>query len=135
MKTRNRPDIGAEINGPGRRYYDDPVIDNLMESMLELTAAVWTYHDRTLVLESVIGKLLAESHGDPDIDQLIEQHQPSVEERARRKAEREQLVTDVFRSFARRPTHDSVHQVVDQVADEMVSQSASAPRARPGDRS
>ncbi len=132
MITQGKLDIGAEINGPGRRYYDDPVIDNLMESLLELTAAVWTYHDRTLVLESVIGKLLAESHGHPDIEQMVEQHQPSADERARRKAERDKLVTDVFRSFGRRPTLESVRQVTDQVAAE---QAGAPPRARAGGRS
>jgi len=106
--TNTRPPIGAEIDGPGRRYYDDVVLDNLMESMLELTAAVWTYHDRTLVLEGVIEKLLSESHARPDVQRLIEQYQPSPEEQARRRAEREQLVTQVFRSFARRPTLESV---------------------------
>ncbi len=102
--TNVPPPLGVEINGPGRRYYDDVVLDNLMESLLELTAAVWTYHDRALVLESVIAKLLAESHAGPDLHALIEQHHPSAEEQARRRAEREQLVTQVFRSFARRPT-------------------------------
>jgi hypothetical protein len=105
--TTPRLPIGHEVEGPGRRYYDDVVIDNLMESMLELTAAVWTYHDRTLVLEGVISQLLAESHGRPDVQQLIELHRPTPEEQARRRAEREQLVTQVFRSFARRPTRDS----------------------------
>lgn len=106
--TNPTPPIGAEINGPGRRYYDDVVLDNLMESMLELTAAVWTYHDRTLVLEGVIETLLSESHAHPDLKRLIEQYRPSTEEQACRRAEREQLVTQVFRSFARRPTLDSV---------------------------
>ncbi len=106
--TDPRPPMGNEINGPGRRYYDDVVLDNLMESMLELTTAVWTYHDRTLVLEGVIETLLADSHARPDLRGLIEQYRPSPEEQARRRAEREQLVTQVFRSFARRPTLDSV---------------------------
>ncbi len=107
MTNANLP-LGAEINGPGRRYYDDVVLDNLMESLLELTAAVWTYHDRTLVLESVIEKLLAESHARPDVGSLIEQYRPSADEQARRRAQREQLVTQVFRSFSRRPTLESV---------------------------
>jgi hypothetical protein len=106
--TTPRPPIGHEVDGPGRRYYDDVVIDNLMESMLELTAAVWTYHDRSLVLEGVIGQLLADSHARPDVQQLIEQYRPSPEEQARRRADREQLVAQVFRSFARRPTADAV---------------------------
>lgn len=99
--------VGAEVNGPGRRYYDDVVLDNLMESLLELTAAVWTYHDRSLVLERVLEKLLADSHDRPDLAKEIEAYRPSPEDLARRRAEREQLVSDIFRSFARRPGLES----------------------------
>lgn len=99
--------VGDEINGPGRRYYDDVVLDNLMESLLELTAAVWTYHDRSLVLERVLERLLASSHDRPDLAREIEAYRPSPEDLARRRAEREQLVSDVFRSFARRPSLES----------------------------
>ena len=87
---------------PWRRYYDDVVLNNLMESLLELTAADWTHHDRTLVFERAIGELLAESHASPDVQRLIEDYRPSSEEQARRRAAREQLVALVFRSFARR---------------------------------
>lgn len=96
--------LGHEIDGAGRRYYDDVVLDNILESMLELTATVWAYHDRVLVLESVLDDLLGRESGKPTIAELVERHQPSAEEKARRRAEREALVDGVFRSFSRRPT-------------------------------
>ena len=96
--------LGHEIDGAGRRYYDDVVLDNILESMLELTATVWTYHDRVLVLESVLDELLGRADGKATIAELVERHEPSAEEKARRRAEREALVDGVFRSFSRRPT-------------------------------
>ena len=95
--------LGHEIDGAGRRYYDDVVLDNILESMLELTATVWTYHDRVLVLESVLDELLGRGGGKPTLAELVESHEPSAEEKARRRAEREALVDSVFRSFSRRP--------------------------------
>ncbi|MCU0760314.1 MAG: hypothetical protein MUF07_14095 [Steroidobacteraceae bacterium] len=106
MKQAQAP-LGAEIEGPGRRYFDDVVIDNLLEAMLELTAAVWTHRDRAMVLEQVLSRLLAESHGAPDIARLLEQHRPTAEEQEARRLERDALVSQVFRSFARRPAADS----------------------------
>ncbi len=100
MTTRT---LGHEIDGAGRRYYDDVVLDNILESLLELTATVWTYHDRVLVLESVLDELLQRDAGKPTLAQLIENHEPSAEEKARRRTEREALVDGVFRSFSRRP--------------------------------
>ena len=96
--------LGHEIDGAGRRYYDDVVLDNILESMLELTATVWTYHDRVLVLESVLDELLGRGSGKPTLSELVERHEPTPEEKARRRAEREALVDGVFRSFSRRPT-------------------------------
>lgn len=101
------PTLGHEIDGPGRRYYDDVVLDNILESMLELTAAVWTYHDRVLVLERVLDELLARGDGKPTLAELIERHEPGAGEKALRRAEREALVDAVFRSFSRRPAAGS----------------------------
>jgi len=94
--------FGDEVYGEGKRFFDDVVIDNLMEAFLELTATVWTYHDRTLVLEKVLQDMVGKDK-DVDINQLIEQRVPSCEEKAERKAAREQMVNSVFESFARRP--------------------------------
>ncbi len=92
--------IGSEINGPGKQFFDNVVLDNILESLLELTAAVWTYHDRAIILERVLQSLVGEGK---DIAALIEAYQTTPEEDAARAAERAELVNNVFRSFARRP--------------------------------
>ncbi len=94
--------FGHEIYGPGKRYFDDVVIDNLMEAFLELTATVWTYHDRTLILERVLQDLIGEDKG-VELDQLIEQYRPSEEDKQYRKQEREQMIDRIFAAFAKRP--------------------------------
>jgi len=48
--------LGNEINGPGKSYFENVVIDNMLDALLELSAAVWTYHDRVNVLEKVLEK-------------------------------------------------------------------------------
>ena len=102
MSEQQDNKFGAEIYGPGKRFFDDVAMDNLMEAFLELTATVWTYHDRNLVLERVLQNLVADEKGQ-NLQQLIEQYQPTAEDRAQRKAEREKFVATVFQSFAKRP--------------------------------
>ena len=89
--------LGEEIFGPGRTYFDNVVIDNLLEALLELSAAVWTYHDRVNVLEKVL-----EERGIP-VSQAIEAHMPDAAELEARATERAALVERVFGSFVRRP--------------------------------
>jgi hypothetical protein len=89
--------MGDEVNGPGRIYFDNVVIDNMLDALLELSAAVWTYHDRVNVLEKVLEKkgiLVSEE---------IEAHLPDAAELAARAAERAALVQRVFGGFVRRP--------------------------------
>ena len=92
--------IGAEIDGPGKQFFDNVVLDNILEAMLELTAAVWTYRDRAMILERVLGDLIG---NDKDISALIENYRATAEDDAARAAERAELVQNVFRSFSRRP--------------------------------
>lgn len=89
--------LGEEIYGPGRTYFDNVVIDNLLDALLELSAAVWTYHDRVTVLERVL-----EKQGIAVSDE-IETYLPDAAELAARAAERAELVERVFGSFVRRP--------------------------------
>lgn len=89
--------FGDEVLGPGRTYFDNVVIDNLLDAMLELSAAVWTYHDRVLVLEKVL-----EAKG-ISVSDAIEAHLPDHAEQEFRAAERAALVERVFGSFVRRP--------------------------------
>lgn len=89
--------IGEEINGPGRTYFDDVVIDNIMDALLELSASVWSYRDRLFVLEKVL-----QQQG-TDVTRLIESYQPSTEDNDLRRQERQAFVNRVFQSFNRRP--------------------------------
>ena len=45
--------VGKEINSSGKQFFENVVFDNILESLVELTAAVWTYKDRSMVLERV----------------------------------------------------------------------------------
>lgn len=91
------PDLGFEINGSGRQYFDNVITDNLMDALMELSATVWTIRDRQIVLEKVL------SDKGIDADSLIEAHTPSETELAERAAERDEMVKRVFGAFLRRP--------------------------------
>ncbi len=97
-KTDVPAQLGEEIGGTGKAYFDDVVIDNILDAMLELSAAVWTYHDRVIVLEKVLAEKGIE------VSDAIEAHLPDQQEIADREAERAALVQRVFGSFVRRPT-------------------------------
>ncbi len=92
--------LGNEIGGSGRVYFENVVIDNLIDALLELSAAVWTHHDRVLVLEKVLAAK------DIDVSAEIEMHVPDDVEIAARAAERDDYVQRIFGSFIRRPTGD-----------------------------
>jgi hypothetical protein len=89
--------LGEEIGGKGRSYFDNVLHDNLLDALLELTASVWTYHDRVNVLEKILA-----SKG-IDVTEAIEAHVPDAAELAIRSAERDALVDRVFGAFIRRP--------------------------------
>jgi hypothetical protein len=90
--------LGEEIGGAGKSYFDDVVIDNILDALLELSAAVWSYHDRVNVLEAVLASKGIE------VSDAIEAHLPDEAEIARREQQRAALVHRVFGSFVRRPT-------------------------------
>ena len=90
------PTVGEEIDGPGRQYFDDVVIDNMMDALLELSAEVWTCRDRLSILEQVLAEQGINA------TELIEAHHPSDEQRAALAAQRTAFVNRVFAGFARR---------------------------------
>lgn len=92
--------FGDEINGPGKQFFENEVIDALHESLLELTAAVWTYRDRSIILERVLQDAVGK-----DIGALIEAYEPTPEDNAARAAERAELVSNVFRRMSRGSTN------------------------------
>ena len=93
-------DLGEEIGGNGRVYFENVVIDNMLDALLELSAAAWAHHDRVLVLEKVL-----EAKGIAVSDD-IEAHLPGPEELAARAQERDKYVQRIFGAFLRRPTGD-----------------------------
>ncbi|MEM1231748.1 MAG: hypothetical protein AAGI15_14490 [Pseudomonadota bacterium] len=97
--------FGHEIYGPGKQFFDNAVLDNIMDAMLELTAALWTVQDRNLVLEQVLQEALqqdAQARADFDLQARIEDFRPDEALQARRLAAREELVKTVFGGFARK---------------------------------
>ena len=98
--SQTRPPIGREIDGPGKLFLKDVVMDNVLEALMELSAAVWTHRDRVIVLETILQDVLAKNH-DVDLNTLIEMHAPTEEQARQRTAEREAFAQSVFRSFTR----------------------------------
>jgi len=91
------PNLGIEINGPGRQYFDNVVMDNIMDAVVELSATVWTIRNRQIILEKVL------KDNGIDADALIADHLPDENELAAKSAERDEMVARIFRSFTRRP--------------------------------
>lgn len=89
--------LGEEIGGPGKAYFDNVVIDNILDALLELSAVTWTFQDRLLVLEKVL-----EKHGINAAEE-VEQHVPDDAEIAARAELRAAMVQRVFGNFVRRP--------------------------------
>ena len=90
--------FGDEINGAGKQFFDNQVLDNLHESLLELTAAVWTYRDRAIIIERVLQDIVGDGK---DMGAMIEAYEPTPEDNAARAAERAELVSNVFRRMSR----------------------------------
>lgn len=99
-ESRVPQELGEEVGGRGRVYFESVVIDNILDALLELSASVWAHRDRVVVLE----KVLAERG--IDVSEAIEAHMPEQDELARRAKERDEFVERIFGAFLRRPTHD-----------------------------
>lgn len=95
--------LGFEIQGAGRRYYDDVALDNVVDALLEMAANLWMVRDRQYVLERVLS-----ARGE-DINALVESYTPDPEETAERHRQCDDMVGQIFRSFVRRPTADAGH--------------------------
>ena len=99
-KNSSNGRFGAEVFGPGRTYFDDVVVDNLMEAFLELSAQAWITRDRLHVLEKVLEEKGIEAQ------RLIEDYKPDSEYAESRRAERQEFVDQIFQSFLRRPRQE-----------------------------
>ncbi len=89
--------IGQEINGPGRQYFDDVTTDNIIDTLIEMSATLWQVSDRLNILETTL-----EAKG-IDATALIESYERPPAEAAARGQERYQFVSRIFQSFIRRP--------------------------------
>ena len=82
-------------------FLGNPVLDNMMTSMIALGAEVWSNRRRMRVIE----RLLAE-HGSVT-NEMIEAYLPSDEENEALKAERDSFIRRTFGSMARDTLQES----------------------------
>lgn len=83
----------AQMNDP--QYFDHPVLDHLVETVMQLGSELWTTRRRLEVLE----KALAEAGSLPD--DAVELYMPSVEEHKEEAARRDAFVRRIYAGFAR----------------------------------
>jgi len=78
-------------------FLQDPIVDALVEVVVELGAETWITRRRMLVLERVMASkgLLA--------PELIETYTPSPEDEALWRQERDRMLKSVYAALARRP--------------------------------
>jgi hypothetical protein len=76
-------------------FLGDPILDNMMTTMVAVCSEVWSNRRRTRVIE----RLLAEKGITED---MIENYMPSEEEEAAWQAERDQFIAMAFEPLIRR---------------------------------
>ncbi|WP_109354022.1 hypothetical protein [Sphingorhabdus sp. EL138] len=101
-ENSNQPWVSSdEIDGPGKEFFDDPLIDNILDSLLEMSASLWNCQDRIMILEEALSKELS-NRNPVDVCELVEQHVASPELQQQRDAARAEMINRIFRSFTRR---------------------------------
>ena len=81
------------MNDP--QYFDHPVLDHLVETVMQLGSELWTTRRRLELLE----KVLADAGALPD--DAVELYMPSAEEVESEAARRDAFVRRVYAGFAR----------------------------------
>ena len=76
-------------------FLGNPLLDNMMTSMIALGAEVWSNRRRMRVVEKLL-----EEHGSVT-NEMIEAYMPSEEEQAAELAERDAFIERAFGSLAR----------------------------------
>lgn len=76
-------------------FLGNPVMDNMMTSMIALGAEVWSNRRRMRIIEKLL-----EEHGSVT-NEMIEAYAPSDEEQAAELAERDAFIERAFGSLAR----------------------------------
>ncbi|MSR00950.1 MAG: hypothetical protein EXR88_06090 [Gammaproteobacteria bacterium] len=87
--------IVMPMPAPEPAFFDNPAIDNLIAVTLELGSELWVQKERMRVVEMLLAQ-----KGVVTTD-LIEHYQPSDEDIARSKLERDAFVQRVYGAFAR----------------------------------
>lgn len=77
------------------QYFDHPVLDHLVETVMQLGSELWTTRRRLEVLEKALADAGALS------DNAVELYMPSAEERAEEAARRDAFVRRIYAGFAR----------------------------------
>jgi len=77
------------------QYFDHPVLDHLLETVMQLGSELWTTRRRLAVLE----KALAEAGALPE--DAVELRMPSAGELAEEAARRDAFVRRIYAGFAR----------------------------------
>lgn len=75
------------------QYFDDPAIDKLAAVVVELAAQVWVLKDRERILEMQLEKAGQIKRED------INYYQPSDEEQAEIRKERDEYISRIFRDL------------------------------------
>jgi hypothetical protein len=117
-KARNRAAVDFIDHGSASyTFLQDPIVDALMQVVVELGMEGWTTRRRLMVLERVLdanGLLPAET---------IETYVPTEQDRAEWRQERDRMVKTIYAALARRPD------VGDQAAQR--AKAPNAPRKAP----
>ena len=77
------------------QYFDHPVLDHLVETVMQLGSELWTTRRRLELLE----KVLADAGALPD--NAVELYMPSAEETEEEAARRDAFVRRIYAGFAR----------------------------------
>lgn len=91
------PEGGAPVVGPNPIYLDDPILDTMVNIVLELAAQMWVEREQRMILESALaaqGILSSEE---------VENFEPTDEQLNKIKLARTKFVDDVFKHLERVP--------------------------------
>lgn len=97
MPDKDRPTHASdfiEYDIDNVTFYDNPVLDNLMTTVIALGSEVWTTKRRVKILESVLAK-----QGVPK--DLVESYIPTEEEEVEWRSERDRFIEKTYGALKR----------------------------------
>jgi hypothetical protein len=84
------PEGGASLEADHPVYTKDPIVDALVDTVLELAGQIWINRDRQYAVEDLVAQ------GKTPTQDAIDTYLPSDERRAYLDAERKQFVDDIM---------------------------------------